>query len=93
MNTPAQLVPGSTTTDNQETAAGPGVWSAEHLMPDLHAESYRVPEVAHLLGIHPDVIRHAIQAGELRAVMAGHDVHSIGRVDLLVWLHNRGPGV
>lgn len=93
MNTPAQPVPLDTAAHNQETAAGPRVWSTELLVPDLHAEYYRVPEVAHLLGIHPDVIRHAIQAGALQATQAGHDVHCIGRADLLAWLNARGPGV
>jgi excisionase family DNA binding protein len=78
---------------HQATAAGARVWSNAPLLPDLHDESYRVQDVAHLLGMHPDVIRHAIQAGELRAEQAGHNVVCISRADLLAWLDARGPGV
>jgi excisionase family DNA binding protein len=93
MNTPAESVLQGAAAYNEETATPPRVWSDEQLVPDLHAESYRVHEVAHLLGIHHDVIRHAIQQGELRAVQVGHDVHCISRADLLAWLSARGPGV
>jgi excisionase family DNA binding protein len=64
-----------------------------HLVPDLHEDSYTVHEVANLLGMSVDMIRHAVQSGELQAVRVEHEIISIGRADLLAWLNTRGPGV
>lgn len=63
------------------------------LVPDLHQDSYTVQEVASLLSMSPDMIRHAVQAGDLRADHAGHEIVCIHRDDLLAWLNNRGAGV
>ncbi len=93
MNTAAHPIPLGAATGGQEPPAELRVWSNEPRVPDLHAEQYRMQDVAHLLGMPLDVIRHAIQAGELRAAQAGHDVLSISRTDLLTWLDTRGPGV
>jgi excisionase family DNA binding protein len=93
MNTPLPPLPNDVDASSQATAAGAHVWSNEPLIPDLHDESYRVQDIAHLLGISPDVIRHAIWSGELRAEQAGHEVVCIHRADLLAWLDARGPGV
>ena len=63
------------------------------LVPDLHHDSYTLHEVANLLGMDLDVIRHAVQTGELAATKAGHEIVGIARADLLAWLDRRGPGL
>jgi excisionase family DNA binding protein len=55
----------------------------------LHHERYTPEEVSRLLGIGLDVIRHAAFTGELRAQMAGHDIISLRREDVLAWLDER----
>jgi excisionase family DNA binding protein len=55
----------------------------------LHHERYTPEELARLLGIGIDVIRHAAFAGELRAQKAGHDIVSLQREDVLAWLAQR----
>jgi hypothetical protein len=62
-------------------------------IPDLHADSYSVQDIANLLGMNPEVIQHAVQTGELQADRAGHNIVAIHRADLLAWLNARGPGV
>ena len=63
------------------------------LVPDLREEQYTVQEVANLLGMSTDMIRHAVQAGELQAERMEQEIVSIRRADLLDWLNSRGPGV
>lgn len=63
------------------------------VVPDLREDQYTVQEVANLLGMSVDMIRHAVQAGELQAVRFEHDIVGIRREDLLAWLNARGPGV
>jgi len=69
------------------------VWITDHRAPDLHHESFRVSEVARLLGISTDRIRHAVQTGELTAERVGREIVWIHRADLLAWLTAQGPGV
>jgi excisionase family DNA binding protein len=52
----------------------------------LHHEEYTSEELARLLGIGLDVVRHAAFTGELPAQMAGHDIVRIRREDALSWL-------
>jgi excisionase family DNA binding protein len=68
-------------------------WDHSRLVPDLHEDRYSLHEVANLLGMSIDMIRHAVQAGELKAERAGHEIVCIHRDDLLAWLNARGPGV
>ena len=63
------------------------------LIPDLHHDRYRVQEVANLLGMSVDMIRHAVQRGELKADHVEHEITFIHRDDLLAWLNARGPGL
>jgi excisionase family DNA binding protein len=65
----------------------------QRLVPDLHHERYRVQEVANLLGMSVDVIRHAVQRGDLKAEHVEHEITFIHRDDLLAWLNRRGPGL
>ena len=55
----------------------------------LHHETYRPEQLAELLTIAEDVIRHAVYAGELPATVVGHDVVAIRRPDVLQWLELR----
>jgi excisionase family DNA binding protein len=68
-------------------------WITDQLTPDVHHESFRVSEVARLLGISADRIRHAVQTGELAAERVGHAIVRIHRADLLAWLNTQGPGI
>jgi len=52
----------------------------------LHHDQYTPQEAAFLLGINVDVLYQAAQRGDLKAVIAGHDVLYIMRQDLVNWL-------
>ena len=56
----------------------------------LLQDQYTPEEVAELLGIGLDVVRHAAFSGELRARIAEHDIISIRREDVLAWVGARG---
>lgn len=56
----------------------------------LRQEFYTAREAAELLMLHPDVIRHAVYAGELPAAHAD-TVLVIHRRDLLNWLERQQP--
>lgn len=56
----------------------------------LRQDQYTPEEVADLLGIGLDAIRHAAFTGELRAQIAGHDIISVKREDVLAWLAEYG---
>jgi aryl carrier-like protein len=58
----------------------------ELLLQDL----YTPEEVADLLEIGLDVVRHAAFSGELRAQIAEHDIISIRREDVLAWAGQSG---
>jgi cytidylate kinase len=57
----------------------------------LRQEFYTAREAAELLMLHPDVIRHAVYAGELPAAQAADKVLVIHRRDLLNWLERQQP--
>jgi aryl carrier-like protein len=62
-----------------------------HSLPDLlQQDQYTPEEVAELLEIGLDVVRHAAFSGELRARIAEHDIISIRRDDLLAWVRASG---
>ena len=56
----------------------------------LLQDQYTPEEVAELLGIGLDVVRHAAFSGELRARIAEHDIISIRREDVLAWVGASG---
>ena len=55
----------------------------------LHADVFRVEELADLLDIDQAVIRSAVYSGALRAEKLGHEIVSIRREDALSWLRHR----
>ena len=56
----------------------------------LQEDRYTPEQVADLLGIGLDIVRHAAFSGELRAQILEHDIISIRREDVLSWLKERG---
>jgi excisionase family DNA binding protein len=52
----------------------------------LRQDHYTIREAADLLMLNPDVIRHAVVAGELPAARTGRTISAIRRQDLLRWL-------
>ena len=64
-----------------------------HSLPELlQQDQYTPEEVADLLEIGLDVVRHAAFSGELRARIAEHDIISIRRDDILAWvMATEGP--
>ncbi len=52
----------------------------------LLQDRYTPEEVAELLEIGLDVVRHAALSGELRARITEHDIICIRREDVLAWL-------
>lgn len=57
----------------------------------LDQESYTLKEAANLLWISPDVLKHAVYRGELKATILDHKINRISRTALLEWLHSREP--
>jgi excisionase family DNA binding protein len=58
----------------------------------LLQDRYTPEEVAELLEIGLETVRHAAFAGELRAQIVGHDIISIRREDVLAWVKaQEGP--
>lgn len=51
----------------------------------LHHERYRAEEVARLLGIGLDAVRHAVFSGELRGEVIEHHIICIRREDVVAW--------
>ena len=56
----------------------------------LLQDQYTPEEVADLLEIGLDVVRHAAFSGDLRAQIAEHDIISIRREDVLAWARESG---
>jgi aryl carrier-like protein len=56
----------------------------------LQQDHYTPEEVADLLEIGLNVVRHAAFSGELRAQIVEHDIISIRREDVIAWM--RAPG-
>ena len=58
---------------------------------DLIAKQvYQVEEITQLYGFSPSMIRAAVYRHELPATIAGRNIVSIKRADLLNWLAERG---
>jgi hypothetical protein len=58
----------------------------------LLQDQYTPEEVADLLEIGLNVVRHAAFSGALRAQIAEHDIISIRREDVLAWVRaSEGP--
>lgn len=55
----------------------------------LHHDRYTPEELARLLDMDVNLIRQAAFAGDLRAEIVGHNIHSIRRDDVLSWLAAR----
>ncbi|HMM43117.1 MAG TPA: helix-turn-helix domain-containing protein [Thermomicrobiales bacterium] len=58
----------------------------------LHRDHYTPDELARLLDVSPEVIRHEVRVGRLRAYMVDHRVIDIRRVDVVDWLDRRIDG-
>ncbi len=52
----------------------------------LQQDRFTPEEVAEVLGIGIDVVRHAAFTGKLRAQIIAHDIVSVRRDDVLAWL-------
>lgn len=55
----------------------------------LNQETYTVPEAAEVLNMGQRRILSAVYGGELKATMAGHDIVSISRTELVAWLRRQ----
>lgn len=55
----------------------------------LHHERYTADEVARLLGLSVDIVRHAAFAGELPAEIVGHHIIRVRREDVVAWCEAR----
>jgi len=55
----------------------------------LQQDQYTPEEVAELLEIGLDVVRHAAFSGELRAQIVEHDIISIRRDDIIAWVRTQ----
>lgn len=59
------------------------------VLESLTREHFSPEELAELLGIGVEVIRHAVRRGELKAFIVEHHIIDITRSDALKWLHAR----
>jgi hypothetical protein len=55
----------------------------------LRRDHYTPEEIANLLGMSVDYVRHAATCGDLHAFLIDHHVISIRREDVLTWLDDR----
>lgn len=56
-------------------------------------QAFTAPELARLVGVHPQTIRRAIEAGELKAAQSGQHGHfRISRTEAQQWWKGRGGG-
>jgi hypothetical protein len=60
--------------------------SFEHLFRQDH---YRPDELAELLEVDPNLIRHEVFIGDLHAKVLDHHILEISREDVLRWLTDR----
>jgi hypothetical protein len=58
----------------------------------LRSDHYTAEEVAALLEIGVNIVRHAAYVGELPAQIVGHDIISIRREDVIAWYNARDSG-
>ena len=57
----------------------------------LQQDEYTPEEVADLLGIDINVVRHAAFTGQLRAEIVGEDIVGIRREDVVEWFRDQSP--
>jgi excisionase family DNA binding protein len=55
----------------------------------LNKERYTTTEAAEVLNMRQRTILSAVYGGELKATMAGRDIVSISRTDLVDWIRRR----
>ncbi len=55
----------------------------------IHRQELTVEEVAELFRFSPDLVRHAVWNGELRARILGHEICGIAGADRIAWLKAR----
>jgi excisionase family DNA binding protein len=55
----------------------------------LNKERYTPTEAAEVLNMRPRTILSAVYGGELKATMAGRDIVSISRTNLVDWIRRR----
>jgi hypothetical protein len=60
-----------------------------HIDELLHQEMYRPEDLAMLLDLDEEVIRHAVYRKALPAAVVGHDIVAIRRADVIRWLKER----
>ena len=60
-----------------------------HIEELLKKEEYTPEEAAEVLNMRQRSIFSAVYGGELKAKMAGNDIVSISRTDLVAWLRSR----
>lgn len=49
-----------------------------------------IKEASELLRVHPETLRRAIRAGELKAARLGHRTVRIAKDDLIAWFREKG---
>lgn len=60
-----------------------------HIEELLKKEEYTPEEAAEVLNMRQRSIFSAVYGGELKAKMAGNDIVSISRTDLVAWIRSR----
>jgi excisionase family DNA binding protein len=60
-----------------------------HIEELLKKEEYTPEEAAEVLNMRQRTIFASVYGGELKAKMAGNDIVSISRTDLVAWLRSR----
>ncbi|MCO5176626.1 MAG: helix-turn-helix domain-containing protein [Thermomicrobiales bacterium] len=55
----------------------------------LHRDHYTPDELARLLDLSPEVVRHEVRVGRLKAYIIDHRVIDIRRPDVIDWLDRR----
>ena len=67
--------------------------SRGEIVSNMQTLVFTVPQLAALVAVHPDTIRRAIAAGELRAANSGGKTHyRVSRMDAEAWWRARGGG-
>jgi hypothetical protein len=63
---------------------------AGHMDALLHQERFSPEELAELIDVDLNTIRHAAFTGDLAAMIADHDILYIERSAVIAWLNRRG---
>jgi excisionase family DNA binding protein len=72
-----------------DATATEGQRKTSHIEDLLKKEDYTPEEAAEVLNMRQRTIFSAVYGGELKAKMAGNDIVSISRTDLVAWLRTR----